>query len=1094
MIFLIFVLFISHYTNGAIVFYSDNIARDGDLGNRATTNALCASIAPTISPPLTCTFTTALLSYAGDGANQIPITYAFPTSMPVVGPTGTAIGVWGTMFPPTPVPTPTVVLTNSLESAGVISTPTPTPTPRYWTGQNQDGSASLNCDEWRSIDEYIGGVIGTSNTNTATWATNAISDCNLLLKFVCVCIPPTVSPTQNPTLKPTLKPTTISPTKDPTAPTTTSPTNKPTFNPTDEPTTTANPTTNPNIASNLQQVMYLIPAGTVIEVYRPIGNISYFTTQTDVNSPVNITLTLLNNGAAFPIKWTSVFDRLYNVTTNTTDTQQLEECNPIRNRLPGTTPSGLDGVVICPIIYKCLSSDCTDELAPIGSGNSEWPDLRACICNKTVTIRTDLSVLVDNVQYNFSFVDGKAEAITPAPTSETLVIGIIHCNSFIERELNCQFARLLITYAFQCGSQLIGCFDFSIGWCFGGLWDQNQRYLYNVPRANWTLSHYTGIASIMNDKIYTKNEKIIDPFTSKTFTDYYFFPNTSSLAVLSQNYESADLNITYQVDILQTQDYNYITSVLPPPDSVYNSYPITIGQRACIEEMATLDTTDLCTTLTWTEIDEVGWRYPAYTEHIAVTSDQVIYTLTIQFTQNFTGVEVFNPYGELCGSMLSPTEGSTQTFLCLNTPSNFVPKDGSISIRYHGVSALYDLPGLNISPYLSPITDTLSGSVYLGHYSTSAYINLMYGYGYAISALTGVNRNWPQRLPTNQVFPASLYTLNFTSLATSGEITALWEEVSNNILLYNQYPHNYALEARVILKGYGSRDIDYNSEEDLNFLYDIWANWLAPRFASEDVQCETFGLGRAVFDTNGPKQFWLNGETPPGYDIPAGSTEGGCNCGNTFNRGFYDFSLMCQQCLIGYGPLSLDNWADIRQYAQLIQQTYPNEYPFVSTYTAAEFEQNLACRFPIGVDPVVSSLVEFNFCDGHGVVSYTFNELSVNMTFYPYKQYNLIPACTSVILGESELILSNITDIFNLPYTDGDRVLTVVNEAVYLDNVACSLELTQTFPLPFYGSVDCNGEVLSIGCINDILFTEEAVSFSLGGLREYNNWVLFFKA
>ncbi len=1092
-IFFLLCIFIN-ISNADIVLFSDQTLRDAALGSRPQTDLLCG-VALGFFPSLTCSVTPALLSYTGDTVASFPVTYSFPTSSVVTGPGGIVLGVWSTIFPPTPTPTPTVLLTNSLLTANVITgAPVLPPDQTYWTGSLKDGTVAPTetCTEWTTVSPTAAGRGGFYSAVNGNWFAGSLKTCNTNQKLICVCIPMTNSPTLNPTLKPTAKPTTKTPTKDPTRnPTPPTTTTSPSLNPTLQPVPTTNPTTSPVIPDTNIQVMYMLLANTQASIYKPIGNISYFVTQSDVNSPVNLTITTENSAVWYPVKWVDVYYRLYTASTNLTTTEYIDECAPGENKVQGTTPMGLDGLRRCPTMYECQTSGCTSELAPIGVDHTEWSTLRTCICNKTITIRSDLPTLPSGVARNVSLVDARATEVTPSPTNPVIILGIVECNNAIEREFNCQFSRRLLGYVFQCADQDIGCYDQSIGRFFGLLNTQNPGCDYSIPVANWTSCNWEGIASILNYKIYSKDDKLIDPFTSQVWNLYYWFQNLTSLSVTSTTYNSADLRRTLQVDILQAQDYNYVSGELPPPSSVYNSYPVTAQEQTCLTEMST-GTYTTCTTLTWEVVEDWRWRYPGVTESINVTADQVIYSLVIQFTQNYTGVEVFNIHGELCGTALSPTIGQTITFVCLNTPSAMVSANGTITIRYHGVGALWDIAGISLSPYVPVLVDPLASYLDLGAYESSSFLNMMYGYGYFVSGLPGSYTNWPNRMAAGPIQPASIYTLNYTSLTSNSEISTAWEEVTNNILLYNQYPYNYALAARAVLKEYDMVDVDYENPQHLQYLYDIWANWLAMRHASEDVQCETFGLGRVIFSSQGSRTYWLQYGTTPNYVIPAGSSEGGCRCRSTFNEGFYDFSGGCQQCLAGYGPKSVENWNDIIQYQSLVSEVYPDIFPFWSNLTVPEFQQYLSCRFPTSVDRIVSSLVDYNFCGGNGIVQFEQTESTFNITLYPFKQYWLTPTCEELLIDGEYYTLQNVTDIFSLQYVGATNIVSIVNDAIYFSFGACILTLTQEFPLPFYGELDCSGTGHTIACINEDLFSEESINFSLGRLSAFSTYISYF--
>ncbi len=259
-IFLIYLLFNDYHCDGApttspttttseiVLFSSSPTGSPGNLGNRATTNAICTARA--ISLGLNVEIAKSLLSYTGDPVSGLPASMGFSPTSPVKGPTGTTIApTWSSAFAG-----PTTTLTNSLATAGV---PASSPTNAIWTGTSNVGatgspSAFQVCSEWSTTS--ANGIVGGTTVTTSGWILNGNAGCSFSLNFVCVgklatssptTSPTTLSPTtKSPTLSPTtLSPTTKSPTNSPTIPTI--PTNDPTKNPTKSPTLPTKSPTNP---------------------------------------------------------------------------------------------------------------------------------------------------------------------------------------------------------------------------------------------------------------------------------------------------------------------------------------------------------------------------------------------------------------------------------------------------------------------------------------------------------------------------------------------------------------------------------------------------------------------------------------------------------------------------------------------------------------------------------------------------------------------------------------------------------------------------------------------------------------------------------
>jgi hypothetical protein len=858
-----------------------------------------------------------------------------------------------------------------------------------------------------------------------------------------------------------------------------------------------NPTKSPLINRQLGQVAFMAMKGSRAQLNRVVGNITYSIIDSEVNSPLNVTIKTLDDNVLVPIKWTNVIYRVYNVDDNTTETKTISSCNPIANRIQGSTPNGLGGLQICPTIYKCIqTSNCTDDLRP-RDGYSGWVDLRACICSKSISIREDVSDLLPNVEYQMQAVKIKATPTNSLPdtSTEQFIIGVIQCNSFIERELNCQFPRFVPNYVQQCQSEPIGCFDFSLGYAFGGFWNQNPKFLYNVPRVNWTISQYIGIASVLNNKTYSLNGALIDPFSSKTWTDYYWFPNVSSLTALEKTVTPIP-TYTFASDITQSQPYNYQAGSKLPPVTVADDLPFTTSIILCTVGILFENITD-CANLIWDTVDFLQWRYPAYTEYIEVGQYELVYSLEITNNYNFTGIEVYNVWGELCGRYLNPTLDKIITISCVTTPSNTQPKFGYLQVRYFGISNIWDIPATQLSASLPTLNDPLAPFVSSTLYSTSFYTNLIYSLVslYNLFGLTNdISVQFPHRQSSTTPLTGkqSTYNMRYANVVNSSELSKDWDLVAASILQNNVYPRNYALEERTLRFSYITNPVNYSNSEDLDYLYRVWSTWLAPRICSEDVECRTAALGRCIFAENGPKQYWFNGPQSPDYSIPANTNEGGCLVYNTWEKGFYDTYTFGANCKQGYGPYSLEEWGKVIQSNSLVSQIYPNQFPFnQSSITPEQFESSLACKFPFSRDPINAAFADSNLCAGHGIVSFTYTAGIVeNIQFFVFNKFFLTPMCNSLTYLDDEYDLYETNDIFNLQYIYSGNIITIINSVVYYNGIACLFTQLQKFPT--YGDLNCGEGKKPIYCNNLIFFSYSSQTFSTGILQEYSPWIVYF--
>lgn len=701
---------------------------------------------------------------------------------------------------------------------------------------------------------------------------------------------------------------------------------------------TNSPTANPEIRQDTRLVLYRIRQGTQVYTIGVSQNVSYNSQiATNGQPPTNLTIQLTETSSLEPVKYINIEYYYFDTTTNSTVLGTIDECLPIPNPIQGSVPYDfVEEGYVCPTNYVC------DTVPPdLNPGTitpttySDWTGLRACFSSYEVAVRDDLpTITLGDTEYTGLVTKASLTPVRAQDTSASVsTFGIIKCGNFIDRTLNCQFSRVLGPYVEQCQNIAdIGCYNFTIGYAFGGFENQNPNFIYNIPREKWTLSHWKGIASIGNFKLYALNGNLIDPYTSKVFDNYYWFSNITNLALTSQAVPVS--TTSFQVDLIQAQPYSWLAGAgIPPPPSDYTSYPITDEQQTCLTNMQAASTTG-CQNIIWDTLTDWRFKYPAITDNINVTSSQAVFSLILQTTQAFKGIEVFNVWGELCGSVLRPiSAGENLTFSCLGTPTATTPRNGTIQVRYHGVSPIWDIPSLRVS-YSVPTspynTDPLSGKINLQDYSTTSPIwNIMYGTGYINSNLgSAYVGSWPQSEPSSFLtIPASYYTLNYSAINSATSAANTWDTVSRNILDYNLYPYNYALAARAVELGYQQIPVDYNNIEHLDWLYNTWAVWLAMRRCTERTQCQTFDLGDCVYTENPVQIRWRSADTDASYEFIG--DEGGCECLNTGSGGFYRSQLFCNLCVEGIGPLSLYDWSLIMQSAALLTPTYnPDEYPF----------------------------------------------------------------------------------------------------------------------------------------------------------------------
>lgn len=334
--------------SGNITLVSDGTTYQGDLGDRATTNATCAAVVA--GAGLVCNATSMLISYTGDEVINFPTKLDFSFTTPVYGPTGTLISSsWADMFLGG-----ATSLSSSLNGASVGTTGD------YWTGTEDDGTVYATCLEWTSALGVDLGGQGDDASTSNTWIETAPllnNICSQLRDVVCLCFQASPLPTQAPTPAPTILPTEFT-----------------------QP--------NPEIA------LYRAEVGTQIVIDGVLDSMNYCPSQTE-NEPPSRLGTFTPRTNLVPIWW----DDLYYLewTNNSTTTNYLDRCNPAYQAQPPGTATTLGP---CPFLDLCGTLTTLDPLQWTTGGLAyEWPDLRGCVLNYTETERTDLTPLLANVAY-----------------------------------------------------------------------------------------------------------------------------------------------------------------------------------------------------------------------------------------------------------------------------------------------------------------------------------------------------------------------------------------------------------------------------------------------------------------------------------------------------------------------------------------------------------------------------------------------------------------------------------------------------------------------------------------------------------------------
>jgi hypothetical protein len=593
------------------------------------------------------------------------------------------------------------------------------------------------------------------------------------------------------------------------------PTSSPTKSPSSNPTQA--PTRFPTFQTSGQLRRWMLKKGNSIYTPQGGGNAT--------KTPLEMEIT----GSLVPVMWKDLNWTLYAVTQ-----PPIPLCNPIPTQLPGGVELDQLDRRICPTLIKCNS---TLPGPPFQSL------LRACVLNYTVVEDGPLEAL--NRRRSLFVEGGLTELQSPSIPQTTIL-----CNSAIDREINCQFKRQNPLYELQCQDEPIQCYqNETIGRFFGLFQDQNPNFQYPVDPLLWTDQHYMGVASILNNLTYFLNGKEADPLTQELLNSYYWLPQQggggggAGVEVISLT-----RNISFQPDVLQLEPYNwYQIPPLPPPSS---SEDPTLCLTALYPSQCQFQTFENQSFMRgaglWFQIPSSligGAQWVNFTTPVEIEGAELYLNETLIWQHKKKGTQ-----------FQLPSTGDV----------------GDIKVRLLGLGAFYDLPSMRAGPFQPPNPDPLFPLLSLGIYGNSYYPL----FGASSYQLDGANIgtqpgvDFPY-LPYGEDLIFNNISVNVTT--TSGG-SIQWQPLADLILQENIYPTNFPLQE--IQSGFQTRPT--NLTLDKPYLYKIWASHLARRYATEDVDCQTFQLGPVL---NRPK-----------------GDPGGCQCDP-----FWDPSFFCSRCLPGLG-------------------------------------------------------------------------------------------------------------------------------------------------------------------------------------------------
>ena len=344
----------------------------------------------------------------------------------------------------------------------------------------------------------------------------------------------------------------------------------------------------------------------------------------------------------------------------------------------------------------------------------------------------------------------------------------------------------------------------------------------------------------------------------------------------------------------------------------------------------------------------------------------------------------------ICATILSYTPANTYVELpCISTPDTY-----AMMLNL----TVYNAPGLVTAAIADWVFATQFALYYVANQTLTA------------SDIFVVSRN-----------DSSSYTTLLDALT--------FQVISDHILPYNTPLFN-AYNATV---GAVNKTINFTDPADLLYLEQMYDTYLAPSQCSDSWECKKFTRHAdnvCVFTSLGYTP-WLNGD--PAFARGYTGNEGGCQCYNTYDNGYWDFPSMCRQCLAGYGPASQEEWLLAVDYQDQILLAIPDyvelfgSYPVFNTSVFDGTNATTFCRLP-----VYTSTKETAICGGRGSINVTSSTVELTANVYTDLYDNpLTPACTQILINDSLYLNTNQSIVIQSFINEAGSVLNVIDDTVY---------------------------------------------------------------
>jgi hypothetical protein len=575
------------------------------------------------------------------------------------------------------------------------------------------------------------------------------------------------------------------------------------------------------------------------------------------------------------------------------------------------------------------------------------------------------------------------------------------CSNPVDRTLD--YAAFLTGNNLQCSNQPITPYSWQLGQAFGLFYNAIPDLSF-VNRNNWTDEHSIYMASLLNYK------KCMNPKTNLVL-DIFHYTNVFGLIIQSW--------LTLNNLIPPSENFNYtgpLTTYLNLDNVTQHEYYFQ-GQYGS-EVLAQVPYWPYNNhTFNWTFQIRPGYvaELPPIQPNLVISN----IVLTVPFTLN--GLQIVGGSGQVCTTILRPIAANETFYInCFDT------LDVSLMNAYE-----YILLNAPKNANLTQIAqDFLNEKV---------TYNLIYYYGNNQYDVYFDGQNVTS--PSPGIFNSS----NIQITTRDASYLAWFQQIQSMILTQHLFPNSTAYADTCVL--YGGTVKNISIPEDNGFLQALHATYFAPRQCTADAQCATETRGnfdnRCLYEYNSYWTPWRNGD-PTTTPFEGIGDEGGCECFQGYNLGFFSLQLDCKQCLIGYGPNSIQDWLNVIQFQEnqlilwpnLTQVFYSPEefFPIGTPLNWETLQDKVRCRFPWSLTSSRSARI----CGGYGSIDLIqLNETWENLIFQDAYEVKRKRRCTTLIFDTyQEYTLNNETvdvNIFSYTYNT-TQILNYIYGTLFLNN------------------------------------------------------------